>query len=194
MSRKYKRTRICLFAIIATLLIFTFTASAATQVTLQPSSKVVNSGNPVTVDILVDPDTEIAGMQFDLKFDSSLMQVTGVTEGDLLKQSGAETFFNPGQKDTGTLKNVYGCILGKGGVSTSGKFVTVTLSSTPGNKEKAQIYLQNVTVSNPEGNAVEIEVKNASIILSKTRDYNSYRKELIQRLIEELNLKRQSYA
>ncbi|WP_052722556.1 cohesin domain-containing protein [Methanosarcina sp. WWM596] len=179
---------------ITILLIFTFTASAATQVTLQPSSEVVESGSSVTVDIFVDPDTEIAGMQFDLKFDSSLLQVTNVTEGDLFKQSGTETFFNPGQNDTETLKNVYGCIQGIGEVSTSGIFATMTLSSTPGKRDMAQIYLQNVTVSSQEGNAVQTSVNNTSIILTKTRNYDNFQNELIQRLVEELTLNRQSYA
>ncbi|WP_048173544.1 cohesin domain-containing protein [Methanosarcina siciliae] len=194
MARKYKLTGICLFTIITILLIFTFTASAATQVTLRPLSKVVESGSPITVDIFVDPDTEIAGMQFDLKFDGSVLQVTDVTEGDLFKQNGTETFFNPGQKDTGTLKNVYGCILGKGEASTSARFATVTLSSTPGKRGVAQIYLQNVTVSSREGNAVQTRVKNTSIILTKTRNYDNFQRELIKRLVEELTLKRQSYA
>ncbi|AKB17618.1 EF hand domain/PKD domain protein [Methanosarcina sp. WWM596] len=194
MSRKYKLTGICLSTMITILLIFTFTASAATQVTLQPSSEVVESGSSVTVDIFVDPDTEIAGMQFDLKFDSSLLQVTNVTEGDLFKQSGTETFFNPGQNDTETLKNVYGCIQGIGEVSTSGIFATMTLSSTPGKRDMAQIYLQNVTVSSQEGNAVQTSVNNTSIILTKTRNYDNFQNELIQRLVEELTLNRQSYA
>ncbi|AKB17619.1 cohesin domain-containing protein [Methanosarcina sp. WWM596] len=112
----------------STLYIFSSNVAAVSEVILRPSAGTNWGDNPVTLDIFVVPDTDIAGMQFDMKFYESLLQVTNVTEGDLFEQSGMETFFYPRQKDTGVLKNVYGCILGKGEVSISGTFATVTLS------------------------------------------------------------------
>ncbi|KKG11620.1 hypothetical protein EO98_04610 [Methanosarcina sp. 2.H.T.1A.6] len=178
-----RKGSIWLVAVIAALTIFTFTfTAAASQVTLQPSSRVISAGDMVTLDVFVVPDTEIAGMQFDLGFDGSVLLVTNVTEGDLFKQSGRETFFNSGQADNGTLKNVYGCVLGKGGISTSGTFATVTLSSNSDVKNTSEICLKNVVISGPDGNAVEAEVVNASIKVLKTKEQESFLKKLFRDL------------
>ncbi|MFA9399307.1 MAG: hypothetical protein ACERKV_13715, partial [Clostridiaceae bacterium] len=89
------------------------------------------------------------------------------------KQNSRKTFFNTSQIDNGTLKTVYGCILGKGGVSTSGTFATVTLSSNSDVKNTSEISLKNVIISSPEGNAVEVKVVNASIKILKTKENES---------------------
>ncbi|WP_148705828.1 cohesin domain-containing protein [Methanosarcina siciliae] len=164
--------KICiwLFAIIAALSIFSSNAAAASEVILRPSAGTNWGDNPVTLDIFVVPDTDVAGMQFDLKFNESLLQVTNVTEGDLFEQSGMETYFNTGKTDAGALKNTYGCILGKGEVSTPGTFATVTLSLTSNKNIMSEIYLENVIISSPEGNAVEIKVKNHSAEPVETKD------------------------
>jgi len=178
----HRNGSIWLVAIIAALTIFTFTASAASQVTLQPSSGITSADDTVTLDVFVVPDTEIAGMQFDLEFDGSVLLVTGVTEGYLFKQSSRETFFNSGQNENGTLKNVYGCVLGKGGVSTSGTFATVTLSSNSYVTNTSKIYLKNVIISSPEGNAVEAEVVNTSIQVLNTKEQESFLEKLFRGL------------
>lgn len=163
-----------LVSVIACLLIFSSTAAASSQVILQPSSKMVSADNTVDLDIFVVPDTEIAGMQFELEFDSSALQVTGVTEGYLFKQSGRETFFNTSQTDEGELKTVYGCILGKGGVSTPGTFATVTFSSNSDVENTFEICLKNVIISSPEGSEVEVKEVNTSIKLLKTEEQESF--------------------
>lgn len=179
--------KICiwLFAIITALSIFPSTATAASEVILKSSAGTTWEDDPVTLDILVFPDTEIAGMQFDLKFNESLLQVTNVTEGDLFGQSGMETYFISGKTDTGILKNTYGCILGKGGVSTPGTFATVTLTSTSDQNIMSEIYLENVIISNPEGNAVKIKVKNSSTEPVETKDNDSSWGETINKLLEQ---------
>jgi len=165
-----------LVSVIAYLLIFSSTAAASSQVILQPSSRVVSAGNTVDLNVFVVPDTEIAGVQFDLEFDSSVLQVTNVTEGDLFKQkqSSRETFFNTSLTDEGTLKTVYGCILGKGGVSTPGVFSTVTLSSNSDVENTSEICLKNVIISSPEGNEIEVKEVNTSIKILKTEEQESF--------------------
>jgi len=163
-----------LVSVIACLLIFSSTAAASSQVILQPSSKMVSADNTVDLDVFVVPATEIAGIQFDLEFDGSVLQVTGVTEGDLFKKSGRETFFNTSQTDEGTLKTVYGCVLGKGGVSTPGTFATVTFSSNSDVENTFEICLKNVIISSPEGDEVEVKEVNTSIKILKTEEQESF--------------------
>jgi hypothetical protein len=137
------------------------------------------------VGVFVVPDTEIAGMQFDLEFDGSVLLITNVTEGDLFKQSKqstGKTFFNSGQTDKGTLKKVYGCVLGKAGVSISGTFATVTLSSDSNINNTSETYLKNVTISSPEGNTVETEVVNTSIKILKVEEQESFLEKLFRDL------------
>lgn len=182
MRGNHRNGSIWLVAVIAALTIFTFSASATSQVTLQPSSGITSADDTEILDVFVVPDTEIAGMQFDLEFDGSVLQVTDVTEGDLFKQSSRKTFFNTSQIDNGTLKTVYGCILGKGGVSTSGTFATVTLSSNSDVKNKSEISLEKVIISSPEGNAVEVKLVNASIKILKTKEQESFLNKLFRNL------------
>lgn len=168
-----------LVSVIACLLIFSSTAAASSQVILQPSSKMVSADNPVDVDVFVVPDTEIAGVQFDLEFDSSVLQVVNVTEGDLFKKSGRETCFNTSQTDEGTLKTVYGCVLGKGGVSIPGTFATVTLASNSDVEDTVEICLKNVIISSPESIAVDVKEVNTSIKILKTEEQESFFKKLL---------------
>jgi hypothetical protein len=61
-------------------------AAEATMVNIASPSQSIDPGQQFTVSIAVVPGTAIAGMQFDLSFDPSLVTVDGVKEGDLLGQ------------------------------------------------------------------------------------------------------------
>jgi hypothetical protein len=107
-------------------------ALAQTGVSVSPTTQNVNQGDPFTIDITVNPDTPILGVQFDLSFDPSLVEANSVTEGDLLNQDGASTFFDPGTIDNaaGTITGVAGAIIGGGvPVSGSGTFATVSFTA-----------------------------------------------------------------
>ena len=107
-------------------------ADLATAVTVQPASKVVGIGDTFTVDIFVDPDTAIAGAQFDLSFDALVVTVNDVTEGELLSQGGASTFFMSGIIDNvaGTITSVSAATAIPGeSVSQSGTFATISFTA-----------------------------------------------------------------
>lgn len=95
------------------MLVFGCFNSNAADVTLESSTQIATTGENFTIDVFVAPDTAIAGLQFDIDFDNSKIQVESVSEGILLSQNGASTFFNNGSIDNnaGTLSNVYGLIL-----------------------------------------------------------------------------------
>jgi hypothetical protein len=106
----------------------------------------------------------MAGMQFDLSFDPSLVTADGVEEGDLLRQGGASTFFSSGNIDNqaGTITGVFGAITSPGEtVSSEGTFATITLTA------KAQgdswpLGLSNVIVGDMDGNALPVTLDNLS--------------------------------
>lgn len=178
-----KKVIISLIALIAILAFLSSTAAATTKVALQPSLKSVYAGENITVDVIVTPDTQVSGMQFDLEYDGSLFQVASVTEGNLFSQSGQSTFFIPGQAGTGTLKNVYGCILGNSSVSTPETFATITLASNSGVKGTSQFYLKNVTISSSSSKPVDVRLVNTSMTVSEPKRPKGVLKILIESLL-----------
>ncbi|BBL65291.1 cohesin domain-containing protein [Methanosarcina mazei] len=165
-----RKSIISLIALIAIIAVLSSTAAAASKVTLQPSSESVNAGENITLNVIVTPDTQISGMQFDLEYNDSLFQVADVTEGNLFSQSGHSTLFSPGQAVNETLSNVYGCILGSSSILTSGTFATITLTSNLEVQETSQLYLKNVTISSSASKPVDVTLVNANITISESKN------------------------
>ncbi len=130
----------------------------------------VNSGEQFTVNILVEPGTEIAGVQFDLAFDPSLVTVDSVAEGNLLSQGGATTYFNAGGIDNtaGTITGVAGAITTPGQtVSTPGVFATITLTAGTGGGT-CPLSLSGVIVGDINGQSVPVSVVNGQVIINQS--------------------------
>lgn len=178
-----RKVIVSLIALIAILAFLSSTAAAASKVTLQPSSKSISPGENITVDVIVTQDTQITGMQFDLEYDGSLFQIASVTEGNLFSQSGQSTFFFPGQPGNGSLKNVYGCILGSSSVSIPGTFATITLASNPKVKGTSQVCLKNVTISDPKSMPVNVSLVNTSITVTTSKRSKGMLETLIESLL-----------
>ncbi len=139
----------------------------ATTVSISPPTKTVSPG-PFTVNITVEPEVPIAGVQFDLSFDPSLVRVNNVTEGNLLKQSGTNTYFYSGTIDNaaGTITCAASAITTPGEtVSTPSVFATIqmTAKSAAGT---STFDLSNVIVGDINGNAVAIAVNDGSVRIS----------------------------
>ena len=104
-------------------------AAGATVVNVDTPGQ-VEAGEQFIVNVVVEPGEEIAGVQFDLAFDPTLVTVESVAEGDLLTQGGAATYFSSGDIDneTGHIDGVAGAIITPGQVvSAEGTFAVVTL-------------------------------------------------------------------
>jgi hypothetical protein len=129
----------------------------------------ITPGEQFTVDIAVEPGTAIAGMQFNLAFDPSVVTADSVAEGDLLSQGGLSTYFN-----FGTINNVAGTISGVAGaitepgqsVSTPGIFATITMTaSTEGGT--SPLTLSGVVVGDINGEAVDITVESGEAAINR---------------------------
>jgi len=143
-------------------------ADPDTDVSVDPSTQNVGTGATFSVGIYVVPDTAIAGMQFSLSFDASLVQANSVTEGNLLSQGGASTYFM-----SGTIDNVAGTIAGvAGAITTAGQTVSspgtfATISFTAGTAAgTSPIDLSNVIVGNITGDAVPITVTDGEVVIT----------------------------
>lgn len=158
--------KILIVATIITLLaVLTNVSAAASDVTLKPSSQIVAPGETFTVDIFVSPDVDIAGMQFDLLFDSSQFHVSDVSEGSLFRQSGMDSFFVEGSVNSGLLNDAYGCILGASDVSTPATFAIITVTATEQANGRSELLLRDVMISDSTGNAVDLDITNTEITI-----------------------------
>jgi C1A family cysteine protease len=151
-----------------------YPAPEKTAVTVEPASNVVGIGDTFTVDILVDPHTDIAGAQFNLSFDASVVTANGVTEGNLLSQGGASTYFNPGtiNNGAGTIAGVAGAIITPGAsVSAPGTFATISFTAGASEGTSA-LDLSSVIVGNLQGQPVTITVTSGSVTVCPDWDVN----------------------
>jgi len=142
------------------------TTSADTQVSILPSTLQVDEGQSFTLTVHIEPDAPISGCQFNLHFDSSLVNVTSISEGDLLNQDGADTIFNPGTIDNSkiTVINVFAVILGKSNVSTPGIFANINIVAL-NQSGICTFELFNVFISNSTGHALPVIVNNGNVAI-----------------------------
>ncbi len=137
----------------------------AAEVTVIPSTQIVTPGESFNLNISINPlGTAMAGAQLNFGFNKSLFQVNSVTEGNLFKQNGANTFFNAGtiNNSAGTVVNIFNAIIGNNNVSTQGTFITINATSI-GNTGTSWINLSNIKISNPDGQPVAFNATNGSV-------------------------------
>jgi len=106
-----------------------FTVQRTTGVSIDPPTQEVYVGEAFSIDVYVEQDEPIRGVELKFAFDASLIHAESVIEGDLF--AGHSTFFNPGiiDNETGTIVDVYGLIIGEGDVSEPGVFITISCTA-----------------------------------------------------------------
>jgi hypothetical protein len=135
----------------------------------------VNPGEEFSVSVFVQPAATVAGVQFNLTFDSSLVTVESVEEGQFLSQGLATTYFNAGVIDNvaGTVNSVVGAITTPGqAVSTEGTLATLTLTAGV-ESGTCPLTLSNVVVGDIDGISVPISVINDQVAINQPPVLNS---------------------
>lgn len=153
---------------ISLLLLLIFLSSpvlAASDVMVIPTSQTVEKGESFKIAVFVSPDRPLVGMQFDLTFDESLVNVISVEEGDLLNQKSASVFFDDGSisNSQGRVDSVYGLLVDKTTVTSSGTFAIITLDAL--GSGVCNFRLSNVIVSDSYGNAIPVNVANGKVMI-----------------------------
>ena len=103
----------------------------------------IHVNDTFSIDIQVGHVTNLAGWQFDIVFDSNLLETINVSEGDFLKTDGGATFFQSGRIDNAAGK-ITGLIAGRiseGGVSGTGSLLQVRLKAK--SEGETELALQN---------------------------------------------------
>ncbi len=160
---------VAILAASATIPVSVFAAGAAI-VSVSPATQIVSAGSQFTLNITVQPNNAVAGVQFNLSFNPAFITANGVSEGNLLKQNTASTFFTPGtiNNAAGTVTGVAGAITSPGQtVSTTGTFasITFTAGTTKGN---SSCILSSVIVGDINGQALTVSLVNGQVSVDHT--------------------------
>jgi len=143
--QKKSNTHICIDAISCT--------GISNRSGSRSSTGIIIPGGNFDLNIRVDPlGIPIAGIQTDILYDSSLVKINTIKEGNLFTQNGANSYFNSGivNNFTGTAMNIYSFIFGQNSIFTPGTFIVVNMTAT-GIAGTSKINLSNVKISDPNG-------------------------------------------
>ncbi len=132
-----------------------------TLVKVVPASIDASVGDEFTVEVVVYPaGNEVYGAQYDLVFDPAVLEAVSQDEGDLLNQNDAKTFeaANTIKNEDGLLKYGLSRMQAREGVKDSGTLATITFRVI--GRGGSKLELENVIVSDPEAQPLNISVEN----------------------------------
>ena len=116
----------------------------------------IHVSDTFTLDIGAENVFDMAGWQFDIAFDKNALEAFNVSEGDFLKQNGANTFFQGGSINNGTGKitGLNAVRLAASGVSGSGTVVQVSFKAKRGGE--TAVELQNFQFATITGDSIPV--------------------------------------
>jgi len=120
----------------------------------------LNTGEQFTISIAVEPNNAMAGMQFNLSYDPDVVTFNSITEGNLLNQGGASTYFNDGQTNyaAGTVTGVFGAIITPGEtVATTGAFAVITMTAGSAGGT-SPLTLSNVVIGDIDSQPLQVSI------------------------------------
>ena len=114
----------------------------------------IHTGDTFTLDIRAENITDLAGWQFDIVFDPTILEAVNVSEGDFLKMGGGTTFFQSGTIDNvaGEIMKLNAARLSGGGISGTGTLVQVTFKAKSAGE--TELALQNFQFGSTTGEAI----------------------------------------
>jgi len=95
------------------------------------SKPVIHVGDTFTLDLYIGNIHNLAGWQFDIAFDPTMLEAVEVSEGDFLNPEGSATFFQGGSIDnaTGKITKLSSARLSETGVSGRGTLLSVAFTA-----------------------------------------------------------------
>ena len=111
-------------------------------------------GDTFTLDLIARNVIDLAGWQFDITFDPTMLEAVEVNEGDFLKTEGGATFFQKGTIDntTGKITKLSSARLNEDGVSGTGTLLSVTFSAKAGGETR--LSLDNFQLGSITGDVI----------------------------------------
>ena len=114
----------------------------------------IHTGETFTLDIRAENVFDMAGWQFDITFDPTVLEAINVTEGNFLKTDGGSTFFQGGNIDNaaGKITGLSAARLSAEGVSGTGTLLQVRFKAKSGGE--TELSLQNFQFGAITGEAI----------------------------------------
>ena len=114
----------------------------------------IHTGDTFTLDISAKEVFDLAGWQFDIVFDPTILEAVNVTEGNFLKTDGGTTFFQSGSIDnaSGKITGLNAARLSDRGVTGTGTLLQVRFKAKSGGE--TELSLQNFQFGAITGEAI----------------------------------------
>ncbi len=114
----------------------------------------IHTGDTFTLDIRAENITDLAGWQFDIAFDPTILEAVNVSEGDFLKIDGGSTFFQGGSIDNaaGKITGLSAAKLSTQGVSGTGVLVQVRFKAK--SRGETELALQKFQFGSATGDSI----------------------------------------
>lgn len=137
-------------------------------VSVSPAEVEVSQGDIFTIDITIDPKgKEIYGVQYDLYFDSSLLNVTSQTRGTFLSQDGMDTIEVINEINNTIGKVEYGeTRTGERGIANPGIVASVKFEVI-GTSGKSYLKLSDVILVDINGESIETEINDGTCTIGE---------------------------
>ena len=114
----------------------------------------IHTGDTFTLDIRAENIFDMAGWQFDIAFDPTVLEAIDVSEGDFLKTDGGTTFFQGGSIDNaaGKITGLSAARLSAEGLSGTGTLLQVRFKAKSAGE--TQLTLQNFQFGSVTGDSI----------------------------------------
>jgi general secretion pathway protein D len=116
----------------------------------------VKAGSTFALQLMMQSDQPVTSLPIAVGFDSQVLQVTGVTEGEFLKQGGAQTSFSSRVDPSGQIL-VTGSRSGEGGATVAGIVANINFRALVPT-DAARIQLLTVTPIGLAGRSVSVPI------------------------------------
>ncbi|MXV75153.1 T9SS type A sorting domain-containing protein, partial [Candidatus Poribacteria bacterium] len=129
------------------------------------SQTAIHIGDTFTVQLNAENISDLAGWQFDIVFDPTVLEAVEINEGDFLKTGDGTTFFQKGTIDntTGKITKLSSARLSEDGVSGKGTLLSVTFrAKTTG---QTQLKLDNFQLAAITGASIPVTPHEIAIIV-----------------------------
>ncbi len=144
-------------------------------ISVSPSTVNVSHGDLFMINITVDPaGNEIYGAQYDLLFDTSILNATSQSQGTFLSQDGASTAVIRNKINNTIGKIEYGETRTgvENGVTTPDVLASITFKAIEPGTRTSNLNLSNVMLSDPNGTSIETGVNNGTVIVKGLTSFN----------------------
>ena len=119
------------------------------------SQPIIDANDTFTLEIRAEDIHNLAGWQFDMAYDRTVIEAVEVNEGDFLKTQGGATFFQRGTIDNrlGKIKGLSAARISEDGVSGTGILLSVTFTAKAAGQ--TQLRLDNFQLASITGKPID---------------------------------------